>query len=93
MKNFNGLLCENFLSQLKKGKKKKKDRDHTISAVTNIHTRFYIQIREYPSTRILAAALPRNQQNTLESILIRSRIAIREVTHKFRKTGASQNVP
>ena len=29
-----------------------------ISAVTNIHTRFYIQIREYPSTRILAAALP-----------------------------------
>ena len=41
----------------KKKKKKKKDRDPTISAVTNIHTRFYIQIREYPSTRILAAAL------------------------------------
>ena len=38
-------------------KKKKKDRDPTISAVTNIHTRFFIQIREYPSTRILAAAL------------------------------------
>ena len=28
-----------------------------ISAVTNIHTRFYIQIHEYLSTRILAAAL------------------------------------
>ena len=41
----------------KKKKKKKKDRDPTISAVTNIRTRFYIQIREYPSTRILAAAL------------------------------------
>ena len=37
--------------------KKKKDRDPTISAVTNIHTQFFIQIREYPSTRILAAAL------------------------------------
>ena len=37
----------------------KKDRDPTISAVTNIHTRFYIQIHEYPSTRILAAALIR----------------------------------
>ena len=50
---------KNFLFQLKKGKKtkKKKDRDPTILAVTNIHTRFYIQIREYPSTRILAAAL------------------------------------
>ena len=59
MKNFNGPFGENFLFQLKKGKKKKKkkDRDPTISAVTNIHTRFYIQIREYPSTRILAAAL------------------------------------
>ena len=58
MKNFNGPFCENFLFQLKKGKKKKKkDRDPTISAVTNIHTRFYIQIHEYPSTRILAAAL------------------------------------
>ena len=43
--------------QFKKKKKKKKDPDPTISAVTNIHTRFYIQIREYPSTRILAAAL------------------------------------
>ena len=62
MKNFNGPFCENFLFQLKKGKKKKKkkDRDPTISAVTNIHTRFYIQIHEYPSTRILAAALPMN---------------------------------
>ena len=48
---------KNFLFQLKKGKKKK-DRDPTISAVPNIHTRFYIQICEYPSTRILAAALP-----------------------------------
>ena len=59
MKIFNGLICENFMFQLKKvkNKKKKKDRDPTISAVTNIHTRFYIQIREYPSTRILAAAL------------------------------------
>ena len=47
-------FVKNFLFQLKK---KKKDRDPTISAVTNIHTRFYIQIREYPSTRILAAAL------------------------------------
>ena len=52
-------FVKNFLFQLQKGKrkKKKKDRDPTISAVTNIHTRFYIQIREYPSTRILAAAL------------------------------------
>ena len=54
-------FVKNFLFQLKKGKKKKKkkkkDRDPTISAVTNIHTRFYIQIHEYPSTRILAAAL------------------------------------
>ena len=51
-------FVKNFLFQLKKGKKKKKkDHDPTISAVTNIHTRFYIQIREYPSTRILAAAL------------------------------------
>ena len=52
-------FVKNFLFQLKKGKKtkKKKDRDPTILAVTNIHTRFYIQIREYPSTRILAAAL------------------------------------
>ena len=49
-------FVKNFLFQLQKGKKKK-DRDPTISAVTNIHTRFYIQIREYPSTRILAAAL------------------------------------
>ena len=38
-------------------KKRKKDRDPTILAVTNIFTRFFIQIREYPSTRILAAAL------------------------------------
>ena len=51
-------LVKNFLFQLKKGKKKKKkDRDPTISAVTNILTQFYIQIREYLSTRILAAAL------------------------------------
>ena len=49
-------FVKNFLFQLKKGKKKK-DCDPMISAVTNIHTRFYIQIREYPSTRILAAAL------------------------------------
>ena len=48
-------FVKNFLFQLKKVKKK--DHDPTISAVTNIHTRFYIQIREYPSTRILAAAL------------------------------------
>ena len=41
----------------KKLNKKKKDRDPAISAVTNIHTRFFIQIREYPSTPILAAAL------------------------------------
>ena len=35
-------FVKNFLFQLKKGKKKKKvkDRDPTISAVTNIHTRF-----------------------------------------------------
>ena len=38
-------------------KKRKKDRDPTILAVTNIHTRFYIKIHEYPSTQILAAAL------------------------------------
>ena len=59
-------FVKNFLFQLlnlvsvvkkKRKKKKKKDRDPTISAVTNIHTRFYIQIHEYPSTRILAAAL------------------------------------
>ena len=53
-------FVKNFLFQLKKVKKKKekkRDRDPTISTVTNIHTRFYIQIREYPSTRILAAAL------------------------------------
>ena len=49
-------FVKNVLFQLKKSKKKK-DRDPTISAVTNIHTRFYIQIHEYPSTRILAAAL------------------------------------
>ena len=60
MKNFNGPFCENFLFQLKKKvkkKKKKKNRDPTISAVTNIHTRFYIQVRQYPSTGILPAAL------------------------------------
>ena len=56
MKNFNGPFCENFLFQLKKGKRKK-DHDPTISAVTNIHTRSYIQIHEHPSIRILAAAL------------------------------------
>ena len=51
-------FVKNFLFQLKKGKKKiKKDRDPTILTVTNIHTRFYIQIREYPSTWILTAAL------------------------------------
>ena len=32
-------FVKNFLFQLKKGTKKK-DRDPTISAVTNIHTRF-----------------------------------------------------
>ena len=58
MKNFNGPFCEKLLVSVTKKAKKKKDRDPTISAVTNIHTRFYIQIREYPSTRILAAALP-----------------------------------
>ena len=60
MKNFNGPFCEKLLVSVTKKvkkKKKKKDRDPTISAVTNIHTRFYFQIREYPSTRILAAAL------------------------------------
>ena len=31
--------------------------------MTNIHTRFYIQIREYPSTRILAAALPHTKDD------------------------------
>ena len=60
---------KNFLFQLQKGKKKKKkkDRDPTISAVTNIHTRFYIQIREYPSTRILAAALEEEPLNHHET--------------------------
>ena len=65
VKNFNGPFCEKLLvSETKKvkKKKKKKDRDPTISAVTNIHTRFYMQIREYPSTRILAAALNKNMQ-------------------------------
>ena len=38
-------------------KERKNDHYSTISTVTNIHTRFYIQIRIYPSTRILAAAL------------------------------------
>ena len=42
-------------------KKRKKDQDPTISAVTNIHTRFYIQIQEYPSTQILAATLDVNK--------------------------------
>ena len=65
MKNFNGPFCENFLFQLKKGKKKKKDRDPAISAVTNIHARFYIQIHEYLSTRILAAALVFNSRKFL----------------------------
>ena len=52
------LSVENIVFQLlKKKKKKKKDRDPKISAVTNIHTRFYIKIHEYPSTWILAAAL------------------------------------
>ena len=51
-------FVKNFLFELKKGKKKeKKDRNPTIWVVTNIHTRFYIQIREYPNTRILAAVL------------------------------------
>ena len=56
-------FCEKLLvsvvksSVVNKKQKKKKDRDPTISAVTNIHTRFYMQIHEYPSTRILAAAL------------------------------------
>ena len=68
MKNFNGPFCENFLFQLKKGKKKKKDRDPTISAVTNIHTRFYIQIHEYPSTRILAAALVEDEFDELDKL-------------------------
>ena len=45
---------KNFLFQLKK---KRKDPDPTISAVTNIHTPFYIQICKYPITWILAAAL------------------------------------
>ena len=44
---------------------KKKDRDPTILAVTNIHTRFYIQIHEYPSTRILTAALLGLESSTL----------------------------
>ena len=48
----------NLLFQLKKGKKKEKIYcDPTIWAVTNIHTRFLNQIREYLSTQILAAAL------------------------------------
>ena len=37
-------------------KKKKKDLDQPISAVTNIRTRISCLIREYLSTRILAAA-------------------------------------
>ena len=59
MKNFNRPFCEKLLVSVKKKVKKieKKDCDPTVSAVRNIHTRIYIQIREYPSTRILAAAL------------------------------------
>ena len=59
--NFNRPFCEKLLVSVvffeKKKKRKKKDRDPTISAMTNIHTRFSCLIREYPSTRILAAAL------------------------------------
>ena len=54
--NFNRPFCEKLLVSvvfLKKKRKEKKDRDPT----TNIHTRFSCLIREYPSTRILAAAL------------------------------------
>ena len=71
MKNFNGPFCVKLLvSVTKKAKKKeKKDCDPTISAVTNIHTRFYIQIREYPSTRILAAALAELSQKVSLSCL------------------------
>ena len=36
--------------------------------MTNIHTRFYIQIREYPSTRILAAALQNVAQYPLNHV-------------------------
>ena len=58
---FNRLFCEKLLASVVEifflFLKKKKDCDPTISAVTNIHTRFYIQIHEYPSTPILAAAL------------------------------------
>ena len=50
-------FCEKHLVSVVNKKKQKKDHDPTIWAVTNIHTRFYIQIHEYPSTRILAAAL------------------------------------
>ena len=46
---------ENFLFQW--FIEKKKNHYPTISTVTNIHTQFYVQIREYLSTRILAAAL------------------------------------
>ena len=48
-------FVKNFLFQL--FFLKKKDRDPTISAVTNTRTRFSGLIREYPSTRILASAL------------------------------------
>ena len=34
-----------------------------------------------------------NGQNTFASILIRTRIAVREVTRTFQKNGTSQNVP
>ena len=47
---------KNFLFQLLQ-KTTTKKRNPTISAVTIIHTRFYSQIREYPSTQILTAAL------------------------------------
>ena len=54
--NFNRPFCEKHLG-LVGGGLKKKNPDPTILAVTNIRTRFSCLIPEYPSTRILTAAL------------------------------------
>ena len=51
---------KNFLFQLKKGKKKKEKKERSRSndfGSDEYSYSIYIQIREYPSSRILAAAL------------------------------------
>ena len=53
LNDFDQPLCDKLLVSVVK----KKDRDPTILAVRNIHTRFSCLICEYPSTLILSTAL------------------------------------